>query len=190
MPFDFSGGAAAAGGDVTQICDSIASVTVASFDTNTILGGDIPQVYKHLLIVLAVRNDAAAANGLVYMRLNNDSGGNYDYEMVNASGTTVVASQVQGGFQMAAGRLPGGTAPANSFSCGQILIADYTSTAMSKAVIASSTTRESAAAGGLHRESDGGVWFATPAAVTRITVYSSDGTGFVANSRFTLYGLK
>jgi hypothetical protein len=162
---------------------------------NTTLGGDaanidftsVPGHYAHLMLVCYLRSDIAAANTPVYIRLNNDSGGNYDWQFIQGSAAVASAGEA---FAQTAGQIgvmPANSAGANLFNAGQIVIPHYAGSANNKSVecewaykTGTTTGLLSVGALALHWRSS--------AAVTRVTVLPTSGN-LRSGSRATLYGL-
>src|SRR6266540_4349678 len=76
----------------------------------------IPQTYRHLKLVLALRGDTAATLVDVNMRFNGDAGGNYNRQFVAFANTTTTGTE-----SLAALQLNGiGQAPAGGSVAGDI----------------------------------------------------------------------
>lgn len=154
------------------------------FDTNTILGGDIPGTYTHLVIRLIGRADNAAAQ-IVYMRLNADAGNNY-YGMIVTDGVgaaTNSVSRVQVGSCAGSGNTAGRT------GWMDIEIPFYANTSWDKTFIAHGGRSEDNAAE-QHEHDIAGTWDNT-AAVTRVQIACATGfnVNFLTGSRMTIHGV-
>ena len=187
-----SGGAPAwapAAGGLTLIADQLLGGTQASFDTNTILGGNIPSTYKHLRLILALRSDTAAASTDANLKINNDgTAGNYDARI------TLQRSDTNGlggftGATSANGVGCAGICPAASVTAGDFLhyvidFSDYNSTAHNKNFSAHIWGRDAAAfwTGSIIGK------YTSLSAITRLAIIPTAGN-WIAGSRFTLYGL-
>lgn len=168
------------------ICDSVLSAPAASFDTNTILGGNIPQTYKHLKMVLSARGDTAAQRVGVNVQFNGDTAANYTFEALGADTNTTPTSSFNGSSTFGPmSDMPGSTAPANVSGLSEYLVGDYASTTFFKNCSGNGTNRYSATAS--LQQVIGFTWSST-AAIVRIVVSPNSGN-FIAGSRFTLYGL-
>ncbi len=182
--------AAAAG--LVLICDSTLGSDTASFDTNTILGGNIPATYKHLMIVASLRSDRASnTEDPALLQINADStAGNYKSQRLLGSGTTVSTDTSDGTRAgLFLGSATAASAPANSFASVTVNIPDYLSTANLKLCLSEMSAYFDTTAPKMDRAAQSGVWLGTPAAVTRLTLIPQAGTKWKTNSRFTLYGL-
>jgi hypothetical protein len=176
-----SGGA----GGITSIFDSTLAAAAANFDITA-----IPATYRHLRLELYLRSDQAANLSTLQLRFNNDSGNNYSSESTVANAATVAGVEAIAGASARIGRCPGATAPASSFAAVALDIPHYAGATGHKAGTAQASSRETTASGGMILETDAIVWFATPAAINRITVFpQAPANNFVIGSRATLYGI-
>lgn len=171
-------------GNRALIHDKILTASAASIDLP-----NIPASFAHLELIVYARGDAGVAAVTVKLQFNGDTGNNYSAQVFFANGTTITGAEDIGVSSMRVGRVPAGTAIANSFGCASVQIPNYAQATNHKAVTGASASRDSAAAGAMFIEYDGGVWFGTPTAINRIVVLPSTGN-FVAGTRVTLYGLR
>lgn len=181
---------AGTGGAMTQICDSLLGGSQATFDTNTILGGNIPGSYTHLVFYLYGAETGPSTNDPVTMRLNNDSGAHYDYAFLtvgNAPGNVSSSgnSLDTGGF---IANFPGSTASiTNTASQAVVTLANYAATTLNKNWTSEANLARTSSAVNVFYLASGGQWLNT-AAITRITVIPGSGS-FATGSRFSLYGI-
>jgi hypothetical protein len=158
------------------------------FDSNTILGANIPTVYKHLLIVASLRTALASSTDNILLRFNNDAAANYDFLGAyhqNASGGAVFSGFAVAGAGL--GYAPGSTIRAARFGSYVVEIPSYTDTLREKHCISKFGFTDGSATsstGGLIE----GAWRST-AAVSRIQILNSSGLAFADGSRVTLYGV-
>lgn len=146
----------------------------------------IPADYRDLLLRVRGRGTAAAGYAGVTIRMNNDSGANYNDDYEKAVGAVFSAAETISGTLIAAGLIPGGTAPASYAGVLNAVIADYRGTTFFKALTATNglgiaATGTSQISGTVY-----GLWRAT-AAITRIDV-GLDSGAFVDGSVVSLYG--
>jgi hypothetical protein len=172
-------GAAAAVGDY----ESISTTTVGSGGTSTVTFSSIPSTYSHLQ--LRIIGNVSTADSII-MRFNGDSGSNYARHRLVGDGSTVSAASSTTTTSIAISSSPGFPSNANIFGGSILDILDYASTNKNK------TTRnlfgvDKNGSGGVTFES--GLWFATPAAITSITLTPASGT-INQYSSFALYGIK
>lgn len=169
------------------ICSLVLSAPQATFDTSTILGGNIPTTFTHLEIVVRGRGDAATKQALGEIRFNNDSGGNY-------AGGSLFMSNVDGALNAAGsasnagviiGHVPCATATTGAFASSRVTIPGYGSATGWKSW--SGTATGYSASDNITGETFGWLWKST-AAITRITLLLTSGN-WDTGSAFYLYGL-
>lgn len=181
----------AASGGFTLICDSVLGSDQASFDTNTILGGNIPNTYKHLLLKLSLRSDRNATGDPALMVFNNDTtAGNYNTQRHEAANATVTADTSIGtrvGILLGTAVTTVSGSLADSFADFEVKIHNY-SGGNKKVALSQYAGWFTAVASGGSAGVTGGIWLST-AAITRIRVAPQAGTNWKTNSRFTLYGM-
>ncbi len=167
----------------TQCIDEVRLDTSGSFDFT-----DIPATYRHLVIKLAGRSSDSATNVVdVNVRFNNDTGANYDRQMLRGFGANATASEsLAQTFMPFTWALPGANAPADVAGSGILHIPDYADTTFHKTLVASFVGKTASHATLIHEY--GGYWRST-AAINRITITTHAGT-FAAGSIATLYGMK
>lgn len=174
--------APAAGGAVTQLFDSTLAATAANFDITA-----ISNAYNHLRLLLYARGDTAAATTNVYLRFNNDSAANYDWQYAQASAAAVTAAESFAATQAIVASMPANTAGANLFGDVEVSVLHYAGSANNKALIAQEVHKSGTASGNLVVAQFAAFWRSN-SAISRITVLPAAGN-FVAGSRCTLYGL-
>jgi hypothetical protein len=175
-------------GNFTLICDDLLSGSQASFDTNTILGGNISGAYKHLKLYVYGRSDNADTNEALYMNFNNDStAAHYDIASFTFSGGGTTSSTGGTDSKITMGNIPAANAPASYFSQTEVTIANYADTTGFKSTHGLGGLERGTTAANSFVVFNAGLWLST-AAVNRIAVVPQAGN-FVAGSRFTLYGL-
>ena len=166
--------------------ESIASTTVGAGGSASVTFSSIAGTYSHLQVRFLGRDNRASTQDTLLMRFNSDSGSNYRIHYLYGDGSTAGA----GGFAstgIEVYRIAAASSGASMFGAGVVDILDYTSVNKNK------TTRSLA---GLDMNGSGevvlgsGLWFATPAAITSITLTPTNGTLFSQYSSFALYGIK
>jgi hypothetical protein len=157
-------------------------------DSNTILGGNIPQTWKHLQIVASLRTAIASSTDNVLLRFNNDSGANYDF--LGAYHQNATGAAIFSGFAVAGaglGYAPGSTIRAARFGAHIVEIPSYADAVREKHCASKFGFVDASAT-----SSTGGViesaWRNT-AAITRVQLLNSSGLAFADGSRVTLYGM-
>lgn len=169
--------------------ESIATVTVGAGGSSSITFSSIPSDYEHLQIRFIARDNRSLAYSYFGLRFNGDTGNNYRNHYLKGTGSVAVSGTDGVGARLSSDGIPGSTATSNVFGAAVIDILDYKSTNKNKTVrlIVGNDTN-----GGGDIYFNSGLWFATPAAITSITIVDqSNGEGnFVQNSHFALYGIK
>jgi hypothetical protein len=166
------------------ICDQKLLVNTSSFDTLSMLGGNIPQTYKNLVLELFV-GTSNATQTTTLMNFNNDFSANGYSGYTNMNAAAVAAGSAVGQTWMTAGVLPPQISPGAAHT---IRIPDYTNTGRTTYTFQSYSPGDSTnAVSGLFITNGGGHTL-TNGAVTRIQIYPGAGN-LLAGSRFTLYGL-
>lgn len=169
------------------ICSQVLSGTQASFDTNTILGGNIPSTFNNLRVVWTGRSDTAAQNTSVRLRLNNDSGGNYDSQRgENSAATTWTAAQTLAATSGLVGYMTAASATAGMAGSGEILLPAYSRSTFEKLWTSAAINRDGGAST-LNQAIQYGRWAST-AAINRVTLFPNAGN-WISGSAFYLYGL-
>lgn len=166
---------------------TVSGSAVASYDTNTTLGGSIPQIFKSLVLEISARSTAVATNVSGYIRFNNDSASNYHWNVVYGNNSSAGSSNGMTQAQISnANQTPASSASANRFSCESYVIADYTSTSKHKHLVGISSRFADDTAANATVTTSAGLWKNT-AAITRIQVLLAFGNIDVG-SRIVLYG--
>lgn len=166
--------------------ESIASATGTGSST-TITFSSIPNTYTSLQIRGIIRTDSGAGIG-ASIRLNGDTGTNYASHQLYGDGTTAAA----GGAASATSITNGGglgfgsTTAANIVGAFILDIHDYASTTRNKTTRVF-TGRDDNSTGFIRVGS--GLWIST-AAVSSISLITSNGSNFTTQTQFALYGIK
>ncbi len=177
-----AGGVAAS----TNSYESIATVSIGSGGAATATFSSIPSTFKHLQVRLITRNDRANTLDGLYMRFNSDSGTNYSDHFLRGSGSAVDANADVSSAYMLMGTVAASSATASVFSGGIIDVLDYADVNKYKTV---RNLLGYDANGSGYVGLFSGNWRST-SAVTSITLGSTNGSGFLQNSQFALYGIK
>lgn len=153
--------------------------------TGTVSFTSIPGSYKKLTIEFDARSTESATNVTHAIQLNGDTtGGNYRSSRMLSYGVNSVTGG--GGDDGVFSEVPGATAPANSFSNGNIEIVQYAATSFSKIALTRDAYRRDASS--IHLVNfAGAVEWENTAAITRIDLVLSAGN-YDSGSVFRLYG--
>jgi hypothetical protein len=165
----------------------IASTTLSSTTAN-ITFSSIPNTYTDLYIVGSTRGDVGGTNTNCNARYNGDTAANYGYDFTyGVAGTVAGSSNGSATFDMIVYGGPGNTGQANSFGCFWSYIGDYLKTT-SKTIITLSTRITSGNTGDTYAVVNSSQYRGST--ISSIQYYPSNGTGFVAGTTITLYGIK
>jgi len=166
--------------------EPIATTLLAASATNVTFSS-IPQGYKNLQIRIIARGDTSGYNDTgVLMQLNGDTGSNYSFHGLGGDGSSPYAFGSATQSNMNIGGVSAAAGLASSFGVLVTDILDYSNVYKFKTVRSS---------GGADRNGNGtvylhsGLWQNT-AAITSIKIYPGNSTNWVANSRFSLYGIR
>lgn len=161
----------------------LASSIVTGSSVATVDFSSIPATYQHLLICVSARTTAGAVAALL-MTVNNDTGANYDLQILSGIAAAASATELIGQTSWTMIGLP---IAANKVGIAQIFLEDYVSTAHHKTCIAPTARFYGTASGDLALNFRGGLWRNT-AAINRVTFTPSAGNIDVG-SEFTIYGI-
>jgi hypothetical protein len=162
--------------------------------TETVLGGTSSNVsftsivgtYRDLRVVVRGRGDKAATFVEVRLRVNGDTGANYDFESIifnNATSTSGATAATTFGFL---GWIEASTSPASAGSSCEVRLYDYRGTTFQKHLSTTGAVKTGSAVGNFfsHR---GDIWWRSTSAITQIDVFPDSGN-FIAGTVVTLYG--
>jgi hypothetical protein len=147
--------------------------------------------YRDLRYSITGATDEAANNSILRLRLNADSGANYDDLVLDWSTSGGTSSQLNGQTGVRAGYLPGTSAPASTPGRTDGELSDYLSTTWHKAITSDTWLKFGTTSGTMFRGWRT-QWWRNTAAITAIAIDISSGTGqkFKAGTRFTVWGIK
>jgi hypothetical protein len=146
----------------------------------------IPATFHSLLAEINGRGDAAGDEVGVHIRLNNDSGANYDHQYLLGSAAGAIAAEGFALTRAQIGNIPAGAAIANAFGSIETKIPHYRSAAH-KLTRSEWMHRKSNATGGLQVGMFLGNWRSV-AVVNRITFVLTGGN-FAIGTKAVLYGI-
>jgi hypothetical protein len=163
---------------MTSTYEKIATTTLGS-SVSTIDFSSITSAYTDLVIIITAKmsNDTD-----LWIRINNDSGSNYSYTVLRATGTAVTSgrgSNVTAGLLADSEGLPGNDN--NHIEICQLM--NYSNTTTNKTMI----TRANRANKGV--DAVASLWRST-AAVNQITILNVGGETFSSGTKATIYGIK
>jgi hypothetical protein len=150
-----------------------------TFDVSSFAG-----VYKHLQVVCSVRDQRAVDINNIFFRFNGDNGANYSYHLLAGQGSSVFSENGVTQDFAVAGTSIGASGVANVFAGSILDILDAFSTTKNK------TTRS--LTGINSTASQIRIWsgnWRNLSPISSINLFPSTSAGFVAGSRFSLYGV-
>ena len=147
----------------------------------------IPATYTNLQLIWRLRGSEASAVIAVYVTFNNDAGGNYTFNDLQNRNATVSGSVQTSTTAINGGVCPGSTGTANLFGGGNYTIYNYANTSYYKQMIYNTAYANTTAADSFQR-SGGGYW-ASNAAINRITFLGGAASTFLIGSSVTLIGI-
>jgi hypothetical protein len=157
---------------------ALATVTLGA-SASSVTFSSIPATYRDLIVVCNWQH--LLNNSLLALRLNGDTGNNYNGVWMGGTGSLAQSSSESNQNRARVAGFNQG--PANTFSnLLSIQIMDYSATDKQKTVL----SRFGAAT--LEVQATASRW-ANTAAVTSVTVVDTFSTGVAAGSRFDLYGV-
>jgi len=148
----------------------------------------VSQAYQHLEWHLFGRGDTAATTIDVSIRLNSDTGSNYDSQYLRGSAATASAAESLGATSARIGTIPAASATASVAGGITGTLFDYIRTAWQGAGVVQNAHKHGTSSGNLRSEVSAVFWRDT-SAVTSITFLPSAGN-FDTNTRAAIYGYK
>jgi hypothetical protein len=182
VPIITGGGSGSGSGGLTPLFSSVLVGTAASIDSGA---GGFATTSNVLMVFMLLRTNNAAGSDDVQLRLNNDSGANYDYENVQVANASLSGnpSAAATGVNL---HITGNTAAAGVASPITAFLPAYGGTTFNKTGNVIIGIPAQAAAGDF-LETKTFEWRNT-AAVTRVSVGSGTGS-FLAGSAMYVYGI-
>jgi hypothetical protein len=174
------------------VMKQIESVEVGVAGATLIEFSDIPQEYDALVLQIIGRTDGASEFDFVNIRFNDDSGNNYDYEIMYSQGDGVMTSSgVRATSSILMNFIEDGSSRASAFGSVLASILEYANTNVEKRVVspAGQAFGNLSADTDLFHGSGSGGWRSS-SAITKITLLSSGANDFVQYTKAILYGIK
>lgn len=172
---------------VVQQARSVLGAGVASQTISS-----IPGTYQHLLLILELRTNVAAAGDGVWVRFNADAtAANYYSQNILASAAAVTASESLGATNTGLFIPNGAVGNTGSAGNGRIMmwIENYASSTMRRAAHWQAFSHTGNTTGLLKLSLGGGDWTDATNPITSITFLPVTGTQIAAASAYELYGL-
>jgi hypothetical protein len=174
--------------------DALASYTVPAGGVSSITFSGIPTggQYAHLQIRgIAQTNRGTFGRDLVNLQLNNDTGANYSWHVLNGDGSSAGAGGSTSTNEIRTGATGTTTAGSGFFGAQVVDILDYANTSKFKTVRNLGGNDVNGTVGGAGGEVilTSGSWRNTNA-VTSLTFYPAVGSTFSQYTQFALYGIR
>jgi hypothetical protein len=164
------------------VYDSTLGSAAASIDIT-----GIPTTYAHLRLLLYLRGDNASTTVQGLVRFNNDSAANYQTQYVQGNAAAASAGESLSGTSLGLVTAPAASVGGNVFGGAVVDILSYANSTNQKVVQSAFSYRTGGSTGQGFVGSVTG-WWATGAAINRITILASVGN-WLAGSRASLYVL-
>jgi hypothetical protein len=156
--------------------------------TGTVTFSSITDVYRDLIVIVRGRSTTAATVDTLLVRVNSDSGNNYDRERMSAVAASVTSAESFGSTNLFASSpgIPAANAGANIAGALTLDFFDYRGTTFQKVVQFIQNFKSGTATSNMNTSIGSGYWRNT-AAINRIDLILNSGN-FVAGSVVSLYG--
>jgi hypothetical protein len=149
---------------------------------------NIPSGYRAIKIVASLRTGTAATSENITLRINNDSGANYDAVLaINSHSATLTTVENVAQTSAVLAQIPANTAPANTFGNLELKVLDYDNTSRNKAGSSQSSAKLNTTTGNI-KTSQSSFFWRSNSVVTRITLISS--SSFSIGSMIEIYLLR
>jgi len=174
--------------------DALASYTVPSGGVSSITFAGLPTggQYQHLQIrAITQTNRGTFGRDLVGLQLNNDTGANYSWHILNGDGSSAGSGGAASTTEIRTGATGTSTAGSGFFGTQIVDILDYASTSKFKTVRNLGGNDVNGTVGGAGGEVilTSGSWRNTNA-VTSLTFYPIAGSSFSQHTQFSVYGIR
>lgn len=146
---------------------------------------DIPSDYSHLILEVSCRSDKNATSDTLFIRLNGDSGSNYQYIAIKQYASSVAYIEGLGATGAYIGDVPGATATANFMGGFTAHIYDSQS-ALYKTIRGYGSLMTGLTTGLINTYDSTGVWKDTDP-ITSVTIVLGSGE-FITGGKVSLYG--
>lgn len=168
---------------LTLIAETVLTGSAANIDFTSIAA-----TWRHLLLVVQARTDRAAQAGdTLALRFNNDSGNNYDTQLLRGNNATALASNAAAATSATLGLITGAGASAGKSGIVTVWVPNYRGTAFEKQLVSQNADFASTAAADMFSQANACNWRST-AAITRVTIFSINGANLISGTVASLYG--
>jgi hypothetical protein len=161
-------------------------ITVGATGATSVTFSGIPQTgYTDLVVKISGRTNRVYGEDQFIVRFNSDTGNNYAYRFSQAYDAAAATNFETGTNTARFGMISAASSTANSFGNAELYIPNYTSSAY-KSISSDSVAGNSGSPVGMWITS--AIWTNT-AAINSIFLDAANGTEFLQNSTFYLYGV-
>lgn len=167
---------------------SLMARTVLAASATSVSFSSIPQGFRHLQLLIQARTDAVAEVDNALLRINGDTGTNYDSERIAADGTAIAAATTRATATSLVCLTEAANSRADNFSGGFILIFGYSAARDKHVLSLSASYGDVSADTDLHLAVRGLRWRDT-SVITDLALVPNTGANFVSGSHFALYGV-
>ena len=171
--------------------EPISAITLSAAQ-GTIEFNNIPGTYTHLQLRIFLRDSRNYGRNDIYMQVGNstvDTGTNYSWHRLYGDGTSAASNAGSTQNFMNIATLCANTAPTNTFGTAIVDILDYSNTNKNKTIRTLAGGDNNNTAEPPYISLTSGNWRSS-SAITIIRLYDESGSNFMANSSFSLYGIK
>lgn len=153
----------------------------------------IPAGYRNLLVIGSLRSNVATTFDTALVEYNGDTAGaNYNVQAVHTANTTTTGTQsIAASAARSAVLTSGATSGAGDYAPFRMWIPGYASLAKTKLIDVGQAAPTTRASAGLFTRRTAQHWYKSPIeAINRITFTPATGTGWVAGSVVSVYGVQ
>jgi len=162
------------------------SQTVLSSAAASIVLSSIPSTYTNLKLVYQARGTSALAAQTILLRINADTGANYDIQVFRGYGSTFQSYDSFAGTSFELGSIAAASAATGLSGSGEIEIPNYKGTSFNKSIISNVNYKEGTTSGNMRETLTAGYW-RNSAAITSLTLLAG-GNNLDIGTVVTLYG--
>lgn len=164
------------------------SETILSASAASVTFSNIPQGFRHLQLMCSTRTDRAAETDTLAIRVNGDSGANYDFQQLFGSSATASASTLRATTSLIVGVSEAAQSRGGAFAPAIVWLWDYTTAQDKYSIGLSGLIGNLSADADLNIGVRMGHW-RNLNDITSLVVLPLTGPNFVSGSRFQLYGI-
>jgi hypothetical protein len=167
---------------------TLISSNVLTSSQTSVTFSAIPATFTDLVLRYSARTTEAGPNELIIYTLNGNTGSNYSTTTLIGNASTATSNRTTSAANIRAGWQSGATATSNTFGSAEIYIPSYTVSQNKPTSNFSAAENNSAGTADSYINANAGLFRITDA-ITSITLTPINGTNFVSDSSFYLYGI-